>query len=89
MEPQRIDADATVDVSGLQCPILGLTAAKVLAGLQPGEVIEVKSSDSGFKDPMRALAQMTANELLGFSKKDGVYRSYIKKLKPLLNRREI
>jgi tRNA 2-thiouridine synthesizing protein A len=86
MELQKITADATVDVSGLQCPILGLTAAKVLAGLEPGEVIEVKSSDSGFKDPMRALAQMTGNELLGFSNKNGVYRSYIKKLKPLLNR---
>ena len=86
MEPQKIKADAIVDVSGLQCPVLGLTAAKVLADMEPEQIIEVKSSDSGFKEPMRILAQRTGNELLGFSKENGVYHSYIKKLKPLLGR---
>jgi TusA-related sulfurtransferase len=86
MELQKIDADVTVDVSGLQCPVLGLTAAKVLADMQPEQIIEIKSSDSGFKDPMRILARKTGNKLLGFYEADGNYRAFFKKGKPLLGR---
>ena len=86
MEANEITADVSIDVSDLECPLLGLTAAKALTDMQPLQIIEVTSRNSGFKEPMRILAQRTGNELLGFSEIGGIHRSFIRKLKPLLGR---
>jgi TusA-related sulfurtransferase/ferredoxin len=79
MKSREITADVKLDVSGLQCPILGFTAAKVLADIDPGQILEVKSNTTILEGAMSALAQKTGDELLGCFNEDGIYLSYLKK----------
>jgi len=85
MDLNEIKTDASVDVSGLQCPIRGLTPARALASMEPGQILEIKSTDTGLEDIMPILAKQTGNELLGSKEKDGLQRFYVKKAKPLLS----
>ncbi len=80
MELKNIKADETVDVSGLQCPLLGMTPARLLKDMEPGQIIAVTSTDPGARNVMPVMAQMTGNELMGVhDEEDGSYRVYVRK----------
>jgi tRNA 2-thiouridine synthesizing protein A len=40
-------ADATVDARGLQCPMPVIKTAKAMAGIAPGQTLEVIATDRG------------------------------------------
>jgi tRNA 2-thiouridine synthesizing protein A len=55
---------ATVDASGLECPLPILKAKKALSNLEPGEVLEVITTDRKAKQDFDAFCRQTGNPLL-------------------------
>jgi tRNA 2-thiouridine synthesizing protein A len=62
--------DQELDATGLACPLPIVKAKKALAGLSPGQVLRVLSTDPGTADDMPLLAEQTGNRLL-WAGKDG------------------
>jgi tRNA 2-thiouridine synthesizing protein A len=63
----EIDMDhpaATVDATGLECPLPILKAKKALSTLQPGQVLEVITTDRKAKQDFDAFCRQTGNPLL-------------------------
>lgn len=74
-----MDANATLDAKGLNCPLPILKAKKHLKSLETGQVLEILSTDPGSVADFEAFCRTTGNELLGSDQGDGVYTFYIKK----------
>ena len=74
-------ADATVDCFGLLCPMPIIETAKKLKELQPGEVLEVISTDPGIKEDMPSWCRLTGNEFLGLEEEGELIRVYVRKRK--------
>lgn len=55
---------ATVDASGLVCPLPILKAKKALSALEPGQVLEVITTDRKAKQDFDAFCRQTGNPLL-------------------------
>lgn len=53
-----------VDASGLTCPLPILKAKKALAQIQPGQVLEVITTDPKAKQDFDAFCRQTGNPLL-------------------------
>lgn len=71
--------NATLDASGLNCPLPILKAKKQLNGLESGEVLYIVATDSGSVKDFDAFCKQTGNSLLDSSEADGKYHFYIKK----------
>jgi TusA-related sulfurtransferase len=54
------------------------TAAKIKE-LQPGQVLEVVSTDEGIKEDMPAWCKATDNEFLGIEEEGELYKAYVRK----------
>ncbi len=74
-----ITPDKTLDTSGLNCPLPVLKTKKALEELQPGQILEVISTDPGSKADIPAFCQRTGHELVATEERDGKYVYYIKK----------
>ncbi|NPB08559.1 MAG: sulfurtransferase TusA [Aquificae bacterium] len=74
-----VTPDKTLDTSGLNCPLPVLKTKKALEELQPGQVLEVISTDPGSKADIPAFCQRTGHELLEMKEEGGKYYYYIKK----------
>ncbi len=65
---QRETADvipvATLDTSGLLCPLPVYKAAMALKGIQPGEVLELICTDPGSLADIPALARQTGARIV-------------------------
>lgn len=64
------DAVLVVDARGLACPLPILKAKKALTGLEPGEVLEVVTTDQNASRDFQAFCKQTGNPLL-LQKEDG------------------
>ena len=76
-----IRPDVTLDVSGLMCPLPGLKTLKKVAELTPGQILEVKSTNSILKKFAPTMIKKSSHQWLGFeqNEQDGTYRFYLKK----------
>ena len=72
-------ATQTLDAKGLNCPLPILKAKKAIAGLNPGDTLEVLSTDPGSVKDFEAFTRTTGNTLLETNNDGGVYRYVIKK----------
>ncbi len=72
-------ATQTLDAKGLNCPLPILKAKKAIAGLNPGDTLEVLSTDPGSVKDFEAFTRTTGNALLETSNDGSVYRYVIKK----------
>ncbi len=72
-------ATQTLDAKGLNCPLPILKAKKAIAGLNPGDTLEVFSTDPGSVKDFEAFTRTTGNTLLETHNDGGVYRYVIKK----------
>ena len=72
-------ATQTLDAKGLNCPLPILKAKKAIAGLNPGDTLEVLSTDPGSVKDFAAFTRTTGNALLETSNDGGVFRYGIKK----------
>lgn len=55
---------SSVDASGLECPLPILKAKKALSGLEPGQVLEVITTDRKARQDFQAFCKQTGNPLL-------------------------
>ena len=69
----RADADETLDVRGLACPLPVLKARKVLKRLAPGTTLAVLATDPASVIDFRHFCETTAFELLGWREDAGTY----------------
>lgn len=58
------DPVVLVDASGLECPLPILKAKKALSGLEPGQVLEVVTTDRKARQDFQAFCKQTGNPLL-------------------------
>ncbi len=71
--------DETLDCRGLMCPMPVLKTKQAIEKLEPGQVLEVITTDSGSKVDIPAWAKSTGNELLSMKDEEGVHKFYIRK----------
>lgn len=86
--PQRVATHAAVsnsadvikvDASGLQCPRPIMKVASKIAELNEGSIIEVTSTDRGFKSDIGAWCKTTGNSLLDLKTEKKVITAVIRK----------
>jgi tRNA 2-thiouridine synthesizing protein A len=72
-------ADATLDTYGLLCPMPIVKTSAKMKELEPGQILEVLSTDEGIKEDMPAWCKVTGNEFLGIEQDGEIYKVYVKK----------
>lgn len=70
---------ATVDATGLNCPLPLLKAKQGLKSLESGQCLKVISTDPGSVRDFTVFADLSGNELLSSEEADAVYTYVIKK----------
>ncbi|HFD78797.1 MAG TPA: sulfurtransferase TusA family protein [Gammaproteobacteria bacterium] len=70
---------ATVDASGLNCPLPILRTRKAIKDMQAGEVLEVVSTDPGSVKDMASFCEQTGNTLLASNESGERYVFLIRK----------
>lgn len=76
----KTKADVTVDTKGMACPMPIVKAKKALDGLQPGQTMEVQSTDKGSLNDFQAWVKQTKNELIAHEEENGVFKFLVKKV---------
>jgi len=72
--------DATLDCTGLYCPMPIIETTDKMRELGIGQVLEIVADDKGIKTDMPAWCESTGNEFLGIEEEDGEYKVYVRKL---------
>ena len=65
-----VTADVVLDCSGLACPMPIIKTKKAMDGLEPGQVLQMISTDPGSTSDMEAWTNRTGNELVS-AEQDG------------------
>jgi len=71
--------DATLDATGLLCPLPVLKARRALKPLPAGAVLTVRATDPGAVKDFEAFCRTTGNELVSSSEENGVFVFAIRK----------
>jgi TusA-related sulfurtransferase len=74
-------ADASLDCTGLYCPMPIIKTSQKIKELEIGQVLEVIADDEGIKADLPAWCKTTGNEFLGIEARDSEYHGYVKKTK--------
>jgi tRNA 2-thiouridine synthesizing protein A len=76
----NVTVDATLDATGLLCPLPVLKARRALKPLSPGAVLEILATDPGATKDFKHFCQTTGCEMLEASEQpEGVLRFRLKK----------
>lgn len=75
----NIKVDSVLDAKGMNCPMPVLKTKKALDAIQPGQVLEVISTDAGAKSDIPALLKRLGHDLLEVKEAGGTIEFYIKK----------
>ena len=78
-ELTNIKVDKTVDARGTSCPGPLLAAKKAIGEIEPGQVMEILSSDEGTKRDIPKWCTKKGYEYLGTVEESGYFRIYMKK----------
>ncbi len=78
-ELTNIKADKVVDARGTSCPGPLLAAKKAIGEIEPGQVMEILSSDEGTKRDIPKWCTKKGYEYLGTVEESGYFRIYMKK----------
>lgn len=79
MKSISTDKVIKVDATGLQCPGPIMKVSNTLSGLSQNEIVEVTSTDRGFKSDIEAWCQTTGNQLLSLTNENKLIKAVIKK----------
>jgi tRNA 2-thiouridine synthesizing protein A len=74
-------ADATLDCTGLYCPMPIAHTSKKMKELKVGQVLEILADDEGIKADMPSWCKTTGNEFVGLEEEKGQYKVYVRKTK--------
>ncbi|MBI5187970.1 MAG: sulfurtransferase TusA family protein [Nitrospirae bacterium] len=75
----EIKADVILDTKGLNCPMPVLKTKKAIDSLQPGQILEVITTDPGAKADIPALLRRLGHELVDLKEDGGAFFFFIKK----------
>jgi NADPH-dependent 2,4-dienoyl-CoA reductase/sulfur reductase-like enzyme/peroxiredoxin family protein/TusA-related sulfurtransferase/rhodanese-related sulfurtransferase len=75
----RISEIITLDACGLSCPGPLMKVRDSVNGLKVGDLLEVKASDPGFYEDIKAWCKRTHNELIDLNKEKGITTATIKR----------
>lgn len=73
------DADAELDVTGLQCPMPLLKAKLALNGLEADQVLRVVATDPGSERDFHVFAEQSRHEIVAFEKDATYFQYWIRK----------
>ena len=82
VDPARLQAAGQVikvDASGLQCPGPIKKLGDQMKELKPGDTVEIRATDPGFRNDVKSWAGMTGNHLLDISDKGGTITARVQK----------
>ncbi len=80
MDVKEINANLTLDVKGLSCPMPLLKTKKALKGMKGGEIVEILVTDPGFRKDLPDFIKKSGDEWIGDSDDgEGFFRIYLKK----------
>lgn len=68
-----------VDTKGLACPMPIVKTKKAINELEPGQVLEIHTTDKGAKNDLTAWAKSGGHELIKFEEENDVLKFWIKK----------
>ncbi|WP_249978397.1 sulfurtransferase TusA family protein [Vreelandella olivaria] len=71
--------DMVLDACGLPCPLPLLKAKQSLAGLAPGQLLEVRATDVGSWRDMESFTEQSTHVLEKREQRDAVYFYWIRK----------
>jgi len=74
-----VNADQTLDCSGLSCPMPILKLAKGIKNIDIGQVLELLATDP--KTDVPAWCEKTGNEFIESAEEKGTYKYYIRRAK--------
>lgn len=69
----------SLNLKGLSSPLPIVKTAKAMKDLEPGEVVEVLTTEPSSVADFKAWAQASGNRLIDFDQHGGVYRLILKK----------
>ena len=75
----NLNVNKVVDARGTACPGPLLAAKKAIGEINPGEIMEVLSSDEGTKRDIPKWAGKKGHEFLGTVEESGYFKIYLKK----------
>ncbi len=73
--------DYTLDTVGKFCPVPIIETAAKIKELNVNNTMTIISDDSGFLPDMKNWCDMTGNEYISDSEKNGIYTVHIRKVK--------
>lgn len=76
----NVEATATLDARGLNCPLPILKTKKALNALQSGDTLRLISSDPGSVKDIDSFCKQTGNELLENMSESGEFKFIIRKV---------
>ncbi|GIO97407.1 UPF0033 protein YrkI [Paenibacillus lautus] len=74
-----MNAEKVLDAKGLACPMPIVKTKKEMKDMEPGQVLEIHTTDQGAKSDLAAWAKSTGNELLDHQEDGDVLKFWIKK----------
>ena len=74
-----MQADKTLDVCGLQCPLPLLKAKKALTELQKGAILCVIATDPSSQRDFQAFVEISSHQLIKTDVSDGKYTYWLQK----------
>ncbi|MGG3307570.1 sulfurtransferase TusA family protein [Paenibacillus lautus] len=74
-----MNADKVLDATGLACPMPIVKTKKEMKDMEPGQVLEIHTTDQGAKSDLAAWAKSTGNKLLDHQEDGGVLKFWVKK----------
>jgi len=75
----QLAVDRTLDCCGLFCPMPIVKTREAVAGMAPGQVLEMLSDDPASDPDMKSWVRRTGNELVAVTKDGPVYRFLVRK----------
>lgn len=75
----EISVSIQVDACAMQCPGPIMRLAESIKDLDEGQIVEIKSTDSGFKMDVEAWCNSTGNRLLSIKTENKIIKAYVQK----------
>ena len=76
---ETIKSNVQLDAKGLACPMPIVKTKKVMNGIEAGQVLEVQATDIGSKADLKAWAESTGHQYLGYVEEGNVLKHYLRK----------
>ncbi|MFJ5716788.1 sulfurtransferase TusA family protein [Neobacillus sp. NPDC093127] len=74
-----MESTKVLDAKGLACPMPIVKTKKAIGDLEPGQILEVHTTDKGAKNDLTAWSKSGGHELLKYEEENGVLKFWIQK----------